>query len=97
MIKEGHFKVGVRKMFWLAVRRPLGARWLSCIPASAGLRYSKSHEWVKVDANGTDAVVGITDYAQKSLGDLVYVELPEIGRKIAKNGSLSRSSHVQAS
>lgn len=41
------------------------------------LRYSREHEWVRVD--GDVAVVGITDYAQDALGDLVYVQLPEIG------------------
>jgi glycine cleavage system H protein len=42
-------------------------------------RYSKEHEWVKVE--GGRGTVGITDYAQKQLGDVVYVELPEIGEK----------------
>ena len=46
------------------------------------LHYSKDHEWVRVE--GKVAVVGITDYAQDSLGDVVYVELPEIGRKVAQ-------------
>jgi glycine cleavage system H protein len=40
------------------------------------LRYTKSHEWVRVEENGT-IVVGLTDYAQEQLGELVYVELPE--------------------
>jgi glycine cleavage system H protein len=44
-------------------------------------KYSKEHEWVKVEkGRGT---VGITDYAQKSLGDVVYVELPEVGKKLS--------------
>ena len=46
------------------------------------LRYSKSHEWVKLE--GGTARVGITDYAQKKLGDVVYVELPEVGKKLKK-------------
>ena len=46
------------------------------------LLYTKSHEWVKVE-NGT-ARVGITDYAQKKLGDVVYVELPDVGKKLKK-------------
>ena len=41
------------------------------------LKYTKSHEWVRIEKNG--AVIGITDYAQSLLGDVVYVELPEIG------------------
>jgi glycine cleavage system H protein len=46
------------------------------------LRYTKSHEWVRVE--GGTARVGITDYAQKKLGDVVYVELPEVGKKLKK-------------
>lgn len=42
-----------------------------------GLYYSKDHEWVKVE--GDTASIGITDYAQDSMGDIVYVELPEVG------------------
>src|SRR3984893_13164593 len=44
------------------------------------LRFTKDHEWVRLD--GDLAVVGITDYAQSQLGDVVYVELPEIGRRV---------------
>ena len=46
------------------------------------LKYTKTHEWIKVDANV--ATVGITDYAQSELADIVHVELPEIGRKVSK-------------
>ena len=44
------------------------------------LRYSKEHEWVKLE--GDQAVIGITDYAQEQLGDVVYVELPPVGQAI---------------
>jgi glycine cleavage system H protein len=44
------------------------------------LKYSKEHEWVKVD--GEIAIVGITDYAQGELGDIVFVELPQVGSKV---------------
>lgn len=44
------------------------------------LRYSKEHEWVKVE--GEDAVVGITEFAQEQLGDVVYVELPQVGQQV---------------
>jgi glycine cleavage system H protein len=44
------------------------------------LRYTKDHEWVRQE--GDVAVIGISDYAQQQLGDVVYVELPEIGRKV---------------
>lgn len=45
------------------------------------LKYAKSHEWVRVEENQT-VRVGITDFAQQELGDLVYIELPELGRKV---------------
>ena len=44
----------------------------------ANLKYTKSHEWVRVEADGT-ITVGITDHAQELLGDLVFIELPEVG------------------
>ncbi len=53
---------------------------MSNIPAD--LRYAKSHEWVRPAADGT-AVVGITDYAQGSLGDITYVQLPKPGATLA--------------
>jgi glycine cleavage system H protein len=46
------------------------------------LKYSKEHEWARVDSDGL--VVGITDYAQDSLGEIVYVELPEEGSKVSR-------------
>lgn len=49
---------------------------MSNIPAE--LRYAKSHEWLRVESDGT-ATVGITDYAQNSLGDITYVQLPKVG------------------
>jgi len=45
--------------------------------------YSKDHEWVKDNGDGT-AIVGITDYAQEMLTDIVFVELPQIGKKVAQ-------------
>jgi glycine cleavage system H protein len=45
------------------------------------LRYSTDHEWVKVE--GKHAVIGITDYAQSELGDIVYIEMPEVGVEVA--------------
>jgi glycine cleavage system H protein len=47
------------------------------------LRYSKEHEWVKVE--GETARIGITDFAQSELGDIVFVELPEIGDEVVAN------------
>ena len=44
------------------------------------LRYTRDHEWIRID--GTSGVMGITDYAQHAMGDIVYVELPEVGRQV---------------
>ena len=44
------------------------------------VKYTKDHEWIRID--GTTGVIGITDYAQGELGDIVFVELPPIGRKV---------------
>ncbi len=58
------------------------------------LHYSKDHEWVRVD--GKVAIVGITDYAQDSLGDVVYVELPKTGEEFAANESFGSVESVKA-
>jgi glycine cleavage system H protein len=60
----------------------------------AGLLYSKEHEWVKIE--GDVGVVGITDYAQNSLGDIVYVELPRVGQTIEQHGSIGVVESVKA-
>lgn len=52
--------------------------------APTSLKYTKSHEWIKVD--GGVATVGITDYAQKALGDVVFVDLPAPGKKVTAGG-----------
>jgi glycine cleavage system H protein len=48
----------------------------------AELRYTKEHEWVRV--KGSEAEVGVTDYAQGELGDVIFVELPDVGSKVAQ-------------
>ena len=58
------------------------------------LKYTTSHEWVKIEANL--ALVGITDYAQHQLGDIVYIELPEKGTIIEKNNSSGEIESVKA-
>ena len=58
------------------------------------LHYSKDHEWVRVD--GEEAVIGITDYAQNSLGDVVYVELPKPGEKFSASESFGSVESVKA-
>jgi len=59
-----------------------------------GLLFSKEHEWLKVD--GDVGTVGITDYAQNSLGDIVYVELPRVGHAIEQFGSIGVVESVKA-
>jgi glycine cleavage system H protein len=58
------------------------------------LHYSKDHEWVRVD--GDVATIGITDYAQNSLGDVVYVELPKAGDEFAAHESFGSVESVKA-
>jgi glycine cleavage system H protein len=64
------------------------------MPQPAGLFYSKEHEWVRLD--GDTATVGITDYAQNSLGDIVYVELPRVGATLEQFGNIGVVESVKA-
>ena len=58
------------------------------------LRYTNDHEWVRVE--GDSAVVGISDYAQEQLGDVVFVELPDIGASFAQNDDAAVVESVKA-
>ncbi len=58
------------------------------------LRYTSDHEWVRVE--GDAAVVGISDYAQEQLGDVVFVELPDVGTKFAQNDDAAVVESVKA-
>ena len=60
----------------------------------SGLRFTRDHEWVRLD--GDLAVVGITDYAQSQLGDVVYVELPKIGQRVEKGKEAAVVESVKA-
>ena len=66
---------------------------MSNVPAE--LRYAKSHEWVKLAEDGT-ATVGITDYAQNSLGDITYVQLPKVGATLKAGGTFGVVESVKA-
>ncbi|OHE88246.1 MAG: glycine cleavage system protein H [Verrucomicrobia bacterium RIFCSPLOWO2_12_FULL_64_8] len=66
---------------------------MSNVPGN--LRYAKSHEWVKLDADGA-AVVGISDYAQASLGDITYVQLPKVGAVFAAGAVFGVVESVKA-
>ncbi len=58
------------------------------------IRFTKDHEWVRLD--GDIATVGITDHAQEALGDLVFVDLPEVGREIAEAETVAVVESVKA-
>ena len=58
------------------------------------LKYTKDHEWVRI--SGSEARVGITEYAQKQLGDVVYLELPEVGRALKKGDVFGTIESVKA-
>lgn len=59
------------------------------------LRYTASHQWVRMDADGT-ATVGITFYAQEQLGDVVYVQQPEVGRTVKRGENCAVVESVKA-
>jgi glycine cleavage system H protein len=60
----------------------------------ADRKYTKDHEWIRIA--GETGEVGITDYAQQQLGDVVYVELPEVGRKVTEGESFGSIESVKA-
>jgi glycine cleavage system H protein len=66
---------------------------MSTIPAD--LRYSQSHEWLRLESDGS-VTVGITDHAQHLLGDLVYIELPAVGRELSARKECAVVESVKA-
>ena len=60
----------------------------------AGFKYTKDHEWI--DLSGNRGKVGITDYAQQQLGDVVYIELPDVGTKLKQGQSFGTIESVKA-
>ena len=60
----------------------------------ANLKYTKDHEWI--DVAGDSGKIGITDYAQQQLGDVVYVDLPEVGAKLKQGQSFGTIESVKA-
>lgn len=60
----------------------------------AEIRFTKEHEWIRVE--GDTGTVGISDYAQSQLGDVVFVEVPETGKKVAKGGQAAVVESVKA-
>ncbi len=66
---------------------------MSQIPAD--LKYTKSHEWIRVELDGT-LTIGVTDHAQEALGDIVFLELPEIGRSLEAGEACAVIESVKA-
>jgi glycine cleavage system H protein len=66
---------------------------MSSIPAD--LKYLESHEWARVESDGT-VTIGISDHAQGALGDLVFVEVPEVGKALKKGGAAAVVESVKA-
>ena len=60
----------------------------------ANYRYTKEHEWISLD--GKIGTIGITDYAQNSLGDIVYVDVPKVGDSVTANNSFGSVESVKA-
>ena len=63
--------------------------------APKDLRYTASHEWVRRESDGT-VTIGITDHAQEQLGDIVFVEAPQVGRKVAAQEAVGVVESVKA-
>src|ERR1700752_3026454 len=61
----------------------------------ADLKYLDSHEWARVESDGT-ITIGISDHAQGALGDLVFVEVPEVGKSLTKGGAAAVGESVKA-
>lgn len=66
---------------------------MSNVPAQ--LKYTKSHEWIRVEADGT-LTIGVTDHAQEALGDVVFLELPEAGRRLSAGEACAVIESVKA-
>lgn len=61
----------------------------------ANLKYTESHEWIRAEADGT-LTIGITDHAQEALGDLVFIELPQVGRTVNAGEAIAIVESVKA-
>ncbi len=59
----------------------------------AELKYTKDHEWIKIE--GDTAIVGITEFAQRELGDIVYVDIPSVGKEVAKEDTFGTVEAVK--
>lgn len=60
------------------------------------MKFTEEHEWIRLEEDGTTASIGITDYAQEKLGDVVYVELPEVGKEFGQGDEATVIESVKA-
>ncbi|KAH6850715.1 glycine cleavage H-protein-domain-containing protein [Chaetomium sp. MPI-CAGE-AT-0009] len=79
-----------------SVSRTIGARAFSVTATNAIKRYTKEHEWIDISADKKTGVVGISEYAAKQLGDIVYVELPEEGKEVQAGDSIGAVESVKS-
>ncbi len=61
----------------------------------SGLKYTEDHQWIRIKEDNT-AVIGISDYAQEQLGDVIYVELPKVGRELGRDDEVAQIESVKA-
>jgi glycine cleavage system H protein len=83
--------VFVSSISWL--QKKMKGKKMAQIPAE--LKYVASHEWIRDEGNGV-VTVGITDFAQESLGDVVFIELPEVGTEVNKDDAIAVVESVKA-
>ncbi|OAP62544.1 glycine cleavage system H protein [Fonsecaea erecta] len=72
------------------------ARSFSARPACLVKKYTEDHEWIELDSDGKTGTIGITEYAAKALGDVVYVELPELGMEVTKGDTIGAVESVKS-
>ncbi|KAK4137706.1 hypothetical protein BT67DRAFT_370817 [Trichocladium antarcticum] len=78
------------------VSRPIGLRSFSVTATNAIRKYTKEHEWIDLSADKKTGVLGISEYAAKALGDIVYVELPDEGREVAAGDAIGAVESVKS-
>ncbi|KAK4164934.1 glycine cleavage H-protein-domain-containing protein [Cladorrhinum sp. PSN259] len=76
--------------------RAIGIRPFSITASNEIRKYTKEHEWIDVAADNKTGVLGISEYAAKALGDIVYVELPEEGREVAQGDAIGAVESVKS-
>eukprot|EP01120_Amphizonella_sp_Union-15-10_P017522 TRINITY_DN9752_c0_g1_i2.p1 TRINITY_DN9752_c0_g1~~TRINITY_DN9752_c0_g1_i2.p1 ORF type:complete len:159 (-),score=27.52 TRINITY_DN9752_c0_g1_i2:4-480(-) len=83
-----------RSLRLLLVDLPIKRAYTSKAPSS--LKYTKSHEWIKPPTNSEEGIVGITDYAQETLGEIIYLDLPDLGSVFQSGDAVGAVESVKA-